>query len=564
MNLRPYQLASLETSKKKFESGVTRQLIALPTGTGKTVVFASVREFFGFQRRVLVLVHREELAQQAAEKIAKWNPGCTVGVEMGDLWAKPTDTFVVASVQTLGRAGSSRLARFVPDEFDCIICDEAHHSTAPSYQTVFSHFGVTLPLSRKLLLGVTATPNRGDGAALGQVYDEIVYQMTILDAIKQGWLVDLRGVRVNTNVRLDDVKTRAGDFVTEQLSSAVNTPARNDLIVREWMKHAHDRQTIAFTTDIAHAQSLAEAFKRYGVPAEAVWGDDPHRADKLRFHRSKGLRVLCNCAVLTEGYDDPGIGCIIMARPTKSNLLFVQMAGRGTRIPEGVTNLNEAKSAGQVLTKQDCLLMDVVDNTTRHSLITLTSIFGLGNKLDLKGGSATRAVKAFEEAQASNPNADLSQVTSLEQLSAVVEQVNLFEVKFPQPVIDNSLLQWHAATDGQSFVLLLPGKESVVITEDLLGKWAVTGTVKGNKFTEKSDSLPEAFRTADNMVSTFGSDLVHLLRRQAKWHEDRATDKQLALLRRLRIPVPPNITKGQAAHKLNEFFARKHKGVAVA
>lgn len=561
MSLRPYQEESLQTSRDKYKAGVTRQLIALPTGTGKTVVFASIRRYFEFQNRMMFLVHREELAQQAADKLRKWNPGVSVGVEMGDRWASPSDMLVVASVQTLGRQGSPRLARFNPNEFDAVVCDEAHHSTASTYRTVFSHFGLMEPYSKRLLLGVTATPNRGDGVPLGEIYDEIVYQMTIFDAIQQGWLVDFRGIRVCTKTSLDAVRTQAGDFKLNELGDAVNNPQRNDLIVREWLKHGQNRSTIVFTVDIQHANELAAMFKQYGVAAEAVWGDDPQRADKLRFHRAGHLRVLCNCGVLTEGYDDPNVACIVLARPTKSNLLFVQMAGRGTRLPEGISNLKETQAAGIPVSKEDCLLMDVVDNTSRHSLITLTSIFGLGNKLDLKGQKATEAVKKFSRVQREHPELDLNAVEDFSKLDSYVEQVNLFQVKYPEAVTTNSLLQWHQNSARDSFVLLLPGKEEVVITTDLLGKYHIVGSVNGNKFQDECADLPEAFRRADGFVTMFGNDMITLLRRESKWMENPATPKQLALLRKFRVPFPPGISKGEASRKINQLLAQKRKPV---
>jgi ATP-dependent helicase IRC3 len=554
MILRPYQQAALQTSKDKFSSGLTRQLIALPTGTGKTPTFAALKDFFGFSGKVMVLVHREELADQAADKIRKWNPGARVSIEMGDRWATQHDDFIVASVQSLGRAGSSRLARFKPEEFSAVVCDEAHHSVSPSYQHIFNHFGLLEQNSTRLLLGVTATPCRGDGVALGKVYDQIVYQMTMLDAIRQGWLVNIRGIRVRTDVRLDGVHTLGGDFMQNELAKEVNTPKRNEMIVQEWLKHAKDRQTIAFTVDIEHANDLAVAFKKYGVAAESIWGADVNRAEKLAYHKQGHLRVLCNCAVLTEGYDDPAIGCIIMARPTKSNLLFVQMAGRGTRLQPDIQNLNEARSAGVSITKEDCLLMDVVDNTSRHSLVTLSSIFGLGN-LDLKGVQVTKAIDDIKAAKDKQPSLDLSKLEDYTKLSSFIENVNLFEVKYPQVVTDNSLLQWHQNTDRDSFVLLLPNNESVVITQDLLGKHHIVGTVNGKTFRDTAPSLEESFKTADNFVTAFGKDLVHLLRRESNWHGDVATEKQIALLHKLRIPVVPGVTKGEAAKKINQFFA---------
>jgi len=557
VELRPYQRDALEASKQKFKAGVTRQLIALPTGTGKTPLFACVPDFFGFQDRCMVLVHREELAQQAADKLRTWNPNRTVGVEMANSYAGSAD-LVVASVATLGRLGSSRIESFNPDDFQAIICDEAHHSTANSYKNVFNHFGLLHPDSTRLLLGVTATPNRGDGAALADVYDEIIYQMSILDAIKNGWLVDIKGVRVRTEQSLDGVHTVAGDFAQNELAETVNTNSRNDLIVRKWIEQAKERQTVVFTVDIQHAKDLAEAFGRYGVAAQAVWGDDPERQTKLTEHRRGNLRVLCNCGVLTEGYDDPGIGCIVMARPTKSNLLFSQMAGRGTRLPEGIQNLNQAKLAKVPLSKTDCLLMDVVDNTSRHSLVTVNTIFGLGGNLDLKGNSVVDALKKMEDAAKKVPAADLSQVEDLNKLNAYLESVDLFAVKYPETVLTNSTFQWHQNTAKDSYVLLLPDNESVVINQDLLGNYNIVGTIKGNKVHDNvGKNIAEAFHQADSLISTFGHDLLHLLRREAGWHSDPATPRQLGLLRRLGITVPPNLSKGDAAKKINQHFASK-------
>src|SRR5581483_2135454 len=360
---RPYQNAALKESYNKYALGVTRQLIVLPTGTGKTVVFANLPNHHGLRGRIMVLVHTEELVNQAVDKIRKWNPSYNVDIEKAEQWTSTNANVIVASVATLGREGSERLKRFKPEEFDAIICDEAHHSTADSYIRIFNHFGLLADNNKKLLVGVTATPNRGDGVGLNLVYDEIVYQMSILDAIKQGWLSDLRGIRITTDTSLDSVKTRAGDFETGDLGRTVNTPARNRLIVEGWQKYAQDRQTVVFCVDVQHAKDLADEFMRAGIPSQAVWGDDPSREEKLKAHKAKTLRVLCNCNVLTEGYDDWQLACIVTARPTKSPLMFAQQIGRGTRIPEGIDNLVEARKKGVPLAKTDCIVLDVADVT---------------------------------------------------------------------------------------------------------------------------------------------------------------------------------------------------------
>src|SRR6266404_7023203 len=219
MGLRPYQSDALSAVKSRLAAGVTRQLIALPTGTGKTVVFAMLPEFLNLGGKTLFLVHREELASQAAEKLMRWNPNISISVEMGDSWANSNSQFIVGSVPTLGRKGSKRLARFRPEDFSTIIVDECHHATADSYINIFDYFDVLNQNSKKLLVGFTATPNRGDGVALGKIFDEISFQMDIRTAIKEGWLVDIRGVRVRSKTSLDAVRTQAGDFQQGDLSN---------------------------------------------------------------------------------------------------------------------------------------------------------------------------------------------------------------------------------------------------------------------------------------------------------------------------------------------------------
>ncbi len=385
--LRPYQSEALQLCKERYEAGIRRQLIAMPTGTGKTVVFAHAKKQLGLNGRVLVVVHRRELVDQACRAFRKlgYNPGR----EMGDESSYSGNEVVVASVQTLGKTNTRRLRKFDPNDFGLLICDEAHHSVANSYQNVYEHFGVLDGRSKSLLLGVTATPVRSDGKSLGDVFQEIVYHMDIRKAVIDGWLVDIKGVRARTESNLDNVRVLpSGDFDPVRLSGAINTQVRNALVLKTWKERAEGRQTIVFCADVQHAKDMAKTFQCAGVKAEAIWGDDRDRSEKLRKHKAREFSVLTNCEVLTEGYDDWSVSCIVMARPTQSELLFVQMAGRGTRIPRDIKNLNSAKAEGLPLAKADCLIIDVVDNTAKHSLITLPMLFGCTSSYDYNGRSA--------------------------------------------------------------------------------------------------------------------------------------------------------------------------------
>lgn len=521
----------MKASKDAYDSGITRQLLVLPTGMGKTVCFASLAKHHGIDGRLLVLVHREELAAQAADKIRKWNPDFSVGIEMGTRTSNPSDRVVVASVQTIGRENSARLLQFRPEEFGAIVCDEAHHSTSASYQVPFRHFRV-LPGQydgqRRLLLGVTATPNRPDGQGLNKVYDDIVYNYSMLDAIRHGWLCNLRGIRLRTDSDISDVGTSMGDFKQNELGKAINTAARNELIAREWLRLGENRQTIAFTVDIDHAKQLAAAFERFGIPSAAVWGDDPEREDKLELHRRGRLKMLANCNVLTEGYDDPTIQCVIHAAPTKSSLNYIQKTGRGTRLPEGVNNLNEAREAGLQLPKWDCLVLDTVDNCGRHSLVTLASLFGMPSRMDLRGRPVTLAVEQFEQAAAMKPGVDLSGAEDLDNLIVHAEEVDLFTVKFPAEILENSKMAWMPTPMG-NYVLTLPGGDKVTVWKDILDKWEVNGSIQGGKFAEKFGELGDALNFADRMVKRFAGSMASMLRREskAKWRKEPISPQQI-------------------------------------
>lgn len=441
LKLRPYQVDALRAIKAKYDQGITRQLVALPTGTGKTVLFASLPSYFPHFGKMLVLAHTEELVDQAVKSIHAWNPSLNVGKEMAEHKCSPFAHVVVGSVPTLGRAESSRIYKFDRSLFNIIVIDEAHHSVASTYLRICQYFGLLTFDNRKLLLGVTATPNRSDDKGLNHVFQDITYEMGIRKAIEDGWLVDLKGYRINSAVSLDDVETRDGDFVAGSLARTVNTELRNELIVKYWYEYAQQRQTVIFCATIQHAKELAAAFQKRAVPAEAVWGDDADRKRKLEEHRNKKIRIITNCMVLKEGYDDWQVSCIVMARPTMSQLLFAQMIGRGTRIPKDVGNLLAARAAGHPLEKEDCITIDVADNTRRHKLITLPTLFGLPPDTDLRGESAT-SFNAPQGRLVEQPRPSV--LEKARRLTTVVEEIDLLDRR---PGI-NTEIHWHRDTEG--------------------------------------------------------------------------------------------------------------------
>ena len=842
-SLRPYQLDCLDRSKSALDRGCNRQLAVLATGLGKAVLFAALREHHGFRKRIMVLVHREELADQGADKLARWNPGLMCGVEMAHRNAAPMDSLVVASVPTLGRRNSERIKKFDPADFDCIVSDECfpagtlidgkpienilvgdrvtsydessgtivnrrvlrvfknpepthlvwmltkrgilnctanhpvftqrgwinaievtasdrvmfsvlnavrpsdstavasldvsqdragvlfgamqgsvcrvsevreydphkleallcpneakqphapgrcegkddcdterdgaqasrsgwqrnrldggagdaiesigvgnggmrsywqrarkwvseclqvghwkpipeswgrggrelsrdtspsgtrpeevripewvrvdgvqvhecsrdsgfgrvrtdgyvynlevegthtyfangilvhncHHATSPQWKRVLDHFGLLSAGSRILSLGLTATPNRSDGTGLRDCFDEIVFNMDIKAGIDTGYLSDLIGYRVSTKTNLDSVHTRLGDFAEEELADAVNTPERNAIIVKEWCKHAYGKKTVAFTVNVQHALDLAEAFKSHVISAAPVWGEDPDRATKLARHRAGEVQVLCNCQVLTEGYDDPEIECIILAKPTKSQLLFTQMIGRGCRIPNGVDNI---KTHVGPLSKDSCIILDVVDSTSKHNLITMPSLMGLPKSLDMKGERYTKAREQMDRVAAEFPTANIQDIHNLSELDSIAKNIELFRANYPPEVSKLTELAWRKQGD----VYALPvGRDHIVIAADLLGDWWVRGMVAGKPVEIQAQNLAGAFNAADRAVLDSGAPKV-LLARESRWRNEGPSDKQVQLCRKLRIPIPIGATRGMVSAALDTHF----------
>jgi ATP-dependent helicase IRC3 len=538
MVLRDYQQKCLALSLQHYQAGINRQLAVLATGLGKTAIAASLRSHHGLGKKILFLVHMETLAVQAANAMQRWNPGLRVGVEMAgsyaDLDGFYSPTLIVASVPTLGRKGSDRIKRFDPFDFDAIIQDEAHIGISDSFKRVYDYFGLlTANPDGPLFLGITATPNRSDGKGLRELFDCIVFDMGIQKGIADGWLCDLVGYRVNGNANLDSVHTRAGDFAQDELQDVVNTPARNAIIVKEWYKVAYGKRTLAFTVDIQHALDLAAAFTAHGEPADAVWGDDPDRHEKIRRHKMGESKILCNCNVLGIGYDDPQIECIISAAPTKSELRYVQQIGRGTRIYDG---------------KQDCTIIDVVDNCKKHSLTTISTLLGFPKDLDLKGEKYTVAKEKLDRIAKEFPTANLQDIKSLDNLKSIAENISLFAVSYPPELARLSELAWRKSGDGY---MLAVNRDLVTIAQDLRGDWQINGRI-GDAVAELSaQNLPGAMNLADRFILDHGG-IKPVLTRDSRWRGDPPTEKQLGLCRVLKIQVPAGATKGQVSAAIDQ------------
>ena len=344
ISLRPYQNEAKAAVLEQWEQGVQRTLLVLPTGCGKTIVFAKISEDCVKRgERVLILAHRGELLEQAADKIHKaCNLNCAVE-KAEETSLGSFSRITVGSVQTLMR--ESRLARFLPDYFDTIIIDEAHHAISDSYQRILQHF------SGAKVLGVTATPDRGDMKNLGQVFDSLAYEYTLPRAIREGYLCPIKALTIPLDLDLTGVSVQAGDFRAADLDTALDPYLYQ--IADEMLRNCSDRKTVVFLPLVKTSQKFRDILNERGFHAAEVNGNSDDRAEILRDFDDGKYNVLCNSMLLTEGWDCPSVDCVIVLRPTKVRGLYCQMVGRGTRLSPG---------------KKDLLLLDFLWHTQRHEL----------------------------------------------------------------------------------------------------------------------------------------------------------------------------------------------------
>lgn len=360
MHLRPYQQTAIANVREAYRQGHRAVLVVMPTGTGKTVLFAEISRLA--KGPVLVLAHRQELVEQAREKIAAWCQD-VVAVEMAHRrdFTRPDGTrprITVASIQTMRQ----RLPHVPADAFKIVIVDEAHHATADSYREVMRHFSAWH-------LGVTATPDRSDRVPLGEIFSTVAFEYDMRTAITDGWLCPIRSFVVQTQADFSRVRKVAGELATRDVEAVLNQDLHLAEIATPIRRERGDRPTIVFAASVAHAHALTRVLnEQAGSPTFAVALDGgthfDHRAPVLQAFRRGEIQVLVNCSLFTEGFDVPNIALVAIARPVLSRSFYAQMVGRGTRPAPG---------------KRDLLVLDFVPSNCRHSLAQAVDIFAGGD-----------------------------------------------------------------------------------------------------------------------------------------------------------------------------------------
>lgn len=388
MELRPYQKEACEAVRAEWNQGRKRTLLVMVTGAGKTIVFADLaKRAVEEGGRVLVLAHRGELLDQARDKIAK-STGLRCATEKaGESALGRYERITVGSVQTLMR--ESRLAKFPADYYSTVIVDEAHHALSDSYQSVLNYF------DGARVLGVTATPDRGDRKDLGRYFDSLAYEYTLARAVKEGYLCRILAQTVPLSLDLSGVAVQNGDYAAGDLGEALEPYLESVAAAME--SYCRGRRTVVFLPLVSTSQRFRDILQNHGFRAAEVNGNSPDRAETLAAFQAGEYDVLCNAMLLTEGWDCPAVDCIVCLRPTKVRSLYCQMVGRGTRLYPG---------------KDHLLLLDFLWMTDRHDLVRPASLTARSAEV------AERMTKAMEDGEA----VDLEEAEERAQADVVAER----------------------------------------------------------------------------------------------------------------------------------------------
>jgi superfamily II DNA or RNA helicase len=510
---RPYQLDAIEALRQGWADGQNRLAVVLPTGAGKTVVFSTLAhqmlDSLG-GRRALVIAHREELLEQAASKLLAVDPMLRVGIVKAARDDHHDADVIVASVQTL----AVQRRREAIKDIGLIIVDECHHAAAPTYMEVLRHFGAWdgVPTA-----GFTATMTRTDGG-LAEVWQDVVFRLDILDMISDGYLCDVRGKAITVDtLDLNKVKTRGGDLVDGQLGKALEDSGALDAIAKAYVDHAGDRAGVVFTPTVATAQAAAESLRAVGITAAPVWGDmgrDERRATLARYAAGE-VQVLTNCMVLTEGFDAPHTSCIVVARPTKSPGLYVQMVGRGLRPSPG---------------KRDALLLDVMGAATRHKLASMVDL----TEREIGQADASKSLREVAEEHAATEKRRILAA----QISA--EEINLF---------GGSSIRWLRTPAGTWFIRVSNAMTLFLVRDAgtrlyRMRRWTAEAGVHPPR-EDTARPLDEALAWLEQQARVLAPGAF--VDRRARWRAGKPSPKQMGLCRRRGIAIPRQATAGEIA-----------------
>lgn len=499
VRLRDYQEECIDILDKK---GKGRYLVQMATGLGKTVTFANIKR----KGRMLILSHREELVRQPLKYF-----DCTKGIEMSSEKSNGEEV-VSASVQSIVH----RLEKFNPYEFDTIIVDEAHHSSATTYRKVLAYF------KPRQVIGFTATPNRADKVRLNDIYSEIVFKRDLKWGIKNKYLCDIDCKRVDIGYDLSAVHSRGGDYAPGELSEAMS--GTEDAVAEAYTKYAKGA-TIIFASSVAHAEGIARRIPESVV----ITGKTKNRSELIQQFTERKISCLINCMVFTEGTDIPLVETVIIARPTQSDSLYAQMVGRGLRLHPD---------------KEKLTLIDCVGITGRRSLCTAPSLLGISiddlpkRQQDKVEGDLFELPDKINRL-ADNPSSWIKNIETVD-IWANEQKYNLHDINFFQ------------MPDG-SLVCSLPERKKLSIPcPDELGNVVYKGIQ-----TDMQSAVDMVYSELNELYSE--SEYIWNLQKVKRWGSAPASDRQIEIIKKKCRKFDSDIdyetlTKLQASQILNRVM----------
>lgn len=531
--LRPYQREAIDATTKSWRSGTARPAIVLPTGAGKTVVFSHmIKEFIARNpgKRALVLAHREELVDQAYDKLRTVAPSMRSGVVMADRNQTLADA-IVGCVPTL--ANERRLRQLA--NVGLVVVDECHHATAASYRRILEFCGSMRETGATPTVGVTATLVRGDGGALGDVWQEVPYELGIDEMIRDGYLVRPRGRRIKVDdLQLKGMRVRGGDYSDSEMGERIENSMAPSAIAKAYRKHAAELQGIVFAPTVRSAELIAAEMVGVGVSTALVHGAmaKAERRRTLDDFRAGRVQVLCNCMVLTEGTDLPMAQVAVIARPTLNPGLYIQMVGRVLRLHPG---------------KDFALVLDLVGVSQRHALHSPVELFGdsAEDRLDPETGEIVEVKQGESEGDGSGVLKDIGHADG--PLSSV--EVDLFH---------GSASMWQRTrlgiwflSAGDRLIAIVPspdpGQHDVVAMHKTRvgeSRWVVRGVA----------DLSYAMSWAESDVTPMEMSIV---KRDSGWRLRTPTVKQVQYARRLGVEVRPDMSSGEVSREIARVQANE-------
>lgn len=514
ITLRDYQRDCLDAIFKGYAE-FDRQLVVLPTGAGKTICFAAaaLRTWQESGQRTLILAHREELIQQAVSKI-RFVTGLEASIEKAESRASRTAPIVVASVQTMQGA---RLESWAADHFGLVVADEAHHAISASWQNTLRHFH-----GHAKVLGVTATPGRGDKKNLGQYFQNIAYEIGLLDLVNRGYLSPIVIQTLPLKIDLAGVQSAAGDYDAAALAAAIEPLLRQ--VIGEIKRVASDRKTLVFLPLIKTSKRFVELCWEEGLEAGHVDGEMENRKDVLdRFARNE-FQILSNAMLLMEGYDQPDIDCVAMLRPTRSTALYAQAVGRGTRLANQKKNL---------------LLLDFLWLHERHNLIRPAHLI------------ATSDDEARTITRLSADNSD--------------EQLDLMELRsLSLSEREAALVREMAEKAKRRSSTLRLEEVAIALHDPELADFEPSMEWQERPPTQRQIEVLGRFKIPAEQIKNKGHASFLISRFFSKDRSNLASPNQVVWLMRLNHPSPHTATRAQASKFLNSRFRNKAAKAAPA